>query len=118
MDLSSYDEKSLKIELDDNILNMKKRFAAISKVHDFLLLIKDKVKIRKDLYPYLDIKFEIRQILRDFGWRPLDPWFANEDEEWNNAKIIINDSTIREALEAFKIPRNRDWCNCLASDFN
>lgn len=116
-DCDEWSEIALDEELTSKIFDLKNRYKDVVCLRDFLLSIKDDVKMRRDLRRHLEYRLDrsndrIRTLLRTHGWLSLDPWYGN-DEEWGNATLIINDRTIREALTAFKVPKNREWCDCL-----
>tara|TARA_R100001163_G_scaffold65830_2_gene65397 strand:- start:2405 stop:2914 length:510 start_codon:yes stop_codon:yes gene_type:complete len=111
-------------------------------IRSFLEKLKNnKVKKRGDLRKYLgllyykksidkpdDVDFligrekefydreNLLKIFTETGWIPLDPWYS-EENEWNNAKMILTDDSIRYALCNFQIPFNRNWSEFLFIDF-
>jgi len=104
------------------IKDKKIRLEAYDRISQFLLTIqKDSVKTRSGLRPYLfnyrsTNHHQLREDLRKCGWLPLDPLY-DESDEWCNANLILTDASIKQALQSFKIPFNRDWCYCLAEDY-
>ena len=96
----------------------------VADILEFLLKLKDNnVVTRNDLRPYLKAGSDIRLILMETGWLPLDPYYyfdhtqSPEAQEWLQARMILTDEAIRTALTEFLKPYNRNWANCLAEDF-
>lgn len=85
----------------------------------------DEVRVRRDLYHYYirsdtDAEYnanlaELKEILLEKGWVPLDP-FYDMKAEWQNAKMILTPESIDTAIDRLKID-NGKWSYGLFTDF-
>ncbi len=102
----------------------KYRHKHYSDIIKFLDKLKqNNVQRRRDLHDHIYglSNRKIYIILIMVGWVSLDPLYMDDygldDDEWLNARIKLDDTSIAKAMYAYLQPKNIEWCNHLTKDF-